>query len=83
MSSPGVFAGSKRAARRVAAEQREVARVGRELNAIYQLAQSIRDEAHLQQILSDEPDDAQRAALAAFLEPFLPFRIQRVESLPS
>lgn len=73
-----VFAGSKRAARRMAADAREVARVKRELNDIYVLARHVRDEAHLQQILDDVAGETDRAAVAALLEPFLSFRVQRV-----
>jgi hypothetical protein len=82
VSSRLVFAGSKRRARVLDAEDREVARVTRELEAITQLAPLIQDEAHLQQILAECADLEHRVAVETLLTPFLRFRIQRVESPP-
>jgi hypothetical protein len=79
VSSRLVFAGSKRAARETAAEQRELRRVKAELQEIAALAPLIRDDAHFQQILADVPDDGQRAAVETLLTPFLRYRIERVD----
>ncbi len=79
MSSVLPFTGSKSAARRRAAAERQVARVKRELTEIAALAKEIRDEAHLREVLAEIPDDEMRIAVSKLMEPFLSFRIQRVE----
>jgi len=73
VSSRLVYAGSKRAARKILAAEREVARVNRDLNSILQLAPHIRDDAQFRQILADVEDDAERAAVEKLLTPFLFF----------
>lgn len=69
----GPHAGSKRQARILALEARQVAAMKRRLGRIYELAQSIRDEAHLDQILADIDDDTLRAETRTVIEPFLSF----------
>ena len=51
--------------------------VKRELQQIYQLAMHVRDDAHLDAILADVPDDALRAAIAVIVRPMI--RKRRVE----
>jgi len=75
VSSRLVYAGSKRAARRIQAAEREAARVNRDLNAILALAPQIRDEAQFRQALADVEDDAERAAVETLLTPFLFFKV--------
>jgi hypothetical protein len=82
VSSRLAFSGSKRRARQLAAEAREVARVTRELQAIHELAPLIRDDAHLDQILAEVTDDDQRAAVRTLIEPFLRYRISWIETPP-
>jgi hypothetical protein len=79
VSSSRVRTGSKRRARQLARADREVARTKRDLQEIARLAPLIRDDAHLRQILADIPDATDRAAVARLLDPFRPFRLQRVE----
>jgi hypothetical protein len=79
MSSYGQYVGSKAKARKRRAEEREVTRVKCELSAIAELAKGIRDEKHLREVLATVEDDDLRVATSKLIEPFLLFRIQRVE----
>lgn len=79
MSSLLPFAGSKRKQRLRERDARKGRALQRRLDAIFQLAQSIRDEAHLRQILGDCADDAQRIEILKLLEPVLPFDLGRVQ----
>jgi class 3 adenylate cyclase len=82
VSSRLAFAGSKRKARRIAAEEREVARLKADLQSVAELSEYVRDDAHLEQILTDVFDVDQRDAVRKLIEPFLRYRITRVESEP-
>lgn len=73
------FAGSKRKARLLARDERRVRAVNARLNHIAQLAKLIKTEQELDTYLAAIEDDAVRAETKSLIEPFLLFRIQRVE----
>lgn len=78
MASRLVFAGSKKAARRLNAEAREVARVQADLQDIYELSKHIRDAEHLRTLLAGIPEGEERTAVASLLARFVPFPVTGV-----
>lgn len=73
------FAGSKRKAKLLARDERRVATVQKRLHRIYQLSTLIRSEQELDAYLAAIPDALLRAATRTLIEPFLLFRVARVE----
>lgn len=81
MPSRGPLTGSKRKARVLRFQERQRALVNRRLNEIMALAKHVQTEAHLEQLLANIPDDAMRAEVSKLIEPFLPFKINRLVQL--
>lgn len=76
-------AGSKRKARLLAREWRRVVAVNKRLSRIYQLSTLLKSEQELDLYLRQIPDAAVRAETKKLIEPFLLFRLKRVEMASS
>jgi hypothetical protein len=73
------FAGSKRQARLAAREQRKVDAVKKRLQKIYALSKLVKSEDELDQLLAAIPDDEVRVATKSLMEPFLLFKLRKIE----
>ena len=73
------FAGSKRKAKLLARDERRVEATQKRLNRIYQLSKLIQSEQELDTYLAQIEDPELRAATRTLIEPFLLFRITRVD----
>lgn len=77
------FAGSKKKARIAERDARRVRAVKKRLERIYELARLIKSEQELDTYLTAIPDDAVRAETRKLIEPFLLFKVRRVQLVTS